>query len=496
MSKQLKKQESLKYKESINFSNLIKYWIKLKTIDTNHLNFGLINEKRLKLQKLLFEKGQLALDSEFLILESKFFYLFNCLDLKNKEFERAFSRDACKEQLIDKDYLNNRSPEYWLFDLQGNIQNHQTYELIKLNVTDLITQWTRVYNELWIYNDQFHYQLWFKHKFEQFKQKIKSYQCIVIYKLILNLFNSMSRLIKNTSFDKKDDYLELIQTILLQLTIEYEIYFKVKRKASKTTGYEFYSSLVIKKIAYLNSKRCNLNLLSNSKMNSISLIGCLKDNVVLDKKKWFANLNDLGLIEVNKRLFEKFTDHSFRAWFQPDEQNSFDSTSIDRNSLDKSIDKNYDKMYNRTFDKTGNRSNDELSDKSSEKSNDKTSKATKNRSKDKAFSSKFNELITKQQALNLSYHNLQLINNEPSAKLIDYLEKLYWNKFWFYLNFHLKHSSLKATYQSMINDEEMTAKEKTNQFQKLLDNIKSDFLIEKMFEQFYECKCFDLYMSI
>lgn len=44
--------------ESINFSNLIKYWIKLKTIDSNHLNFGLISEKRLQLQRLLFEKGK------------------------------------------------------------------------------------------------------------------------------------------------------------------------------------------------------------------------------------------------------------------------------------------------------------------------------------------------------------------------------------------------------------------------------------------------------
>lgn len=71
MSKQAKlsKSESMKYnKESINFANLIKYWIKLKTIDSNHLNFGVICEKRYQLQKLLFEKGKKkVLTSLFLI---------------------------------------------------------------------------------------------------------------------------------------------------------------------------------------------------------------------------------------------------------------------------------------------------------------------------------------------------------------------------------------------------------------------------------------------
>lgn len=495
MKKQTKP-DSTKYKESINFANLIKYWIKLKTVDSNHLNFGLISEKRFQLQKLLFEKGLLALNTEFLILEQKFFYLISFLDTKNREFTKEFN-DRTKSQ--SNEFIN-RSSEFWMHDIQTIVQHNQNYELIKLNTSDLIAQWTRVFNELWIYNDQFQYQIWFKHKFEQFKLKIKFYRCVIIYKQIINLFNSMKFLIKNQYFSKKEEYLELIQTILIQLAIELEIFFKVKTKRIKTTGYELFSVLIIKQISYLNSKRCNLNFLNknlNFKQNSIDLIGRLKDGTI-DKHKWFADLSDLGLIDVNRQLFEKFTDHSFRSWFQPDEMNSFDS-SLDRSvdkSIDKSIDKIYDKMHDKTFDKIGDKIGDKLVDKKGDKikrsSIDKQSiindRYALNRSTDKMLiSSKFNDLIDKQQMLSVSYQSLQLISNEPSSKLIDYLEKIYWNQFWFNLNFQIQHSNLKSTFQSMINDEEIDSKDKNNQFQKLLDNIKSDFLIEKMYQQFYEC---------
>ena len=286
----------------------------------------------------------------------------------------------------------------------------------------------------------------------------------------------MYGLIKSRNFERKDEYLELVQTILIQLTIEIEIYFKLKAKRIKTTGYESFSTQIIKRIAYLNSKRCNFNYLNSTnssicKRNSIDLIGRLKDSAV-DKRKWFADLNDLGLIDVNRKLFEKFTDHSFRSWFQPDEQSSFNS-SVDQ-SIDKSIDKIYDRTYDKSFDKTNEKPND---------------KNGLNRSTGKTviIPSKFNELINRQQILNLSYHSLQLISGEPSSKLVDQLEKVYWRQFWFSLNFHIQHSGLKATFQSMI-DEDVDSTGKTNQFHKLLENIKSDFLIEKMYQQFYECK--------
>lgn len=415
------------------------------------------------------------------------------MDIKNREFLAEFSGRPTNrnpypylnkevQKSLEKNIKKSTGcKDYWMQIIQTNIQYHQTYELIKLNITDLITQWTRVYNECWIYNDRFDYQIWFKNKFEQFKVKIRSYQCTIIFKLVTNLFNSMNELIKSSNFKEKEEYLELLQTILLQLTIEIEIYFK-SNNAKNRIGYEQFSILIIKKIAYLNSKRCNLNLLNNlpssshahnlftSNQNSIDLIGCLRDNVA-NKRKWFKDLNDLGLIEINRNLFEKFTDHSYRTWFQPDEQNSIDSSndrSIDK-SLDKSIEKIYDKPYNRTFDRI----------------NDK-----KNEKKDKLIkiNSKFNDLVNKQQILCLSYQSLQLITSEPNSKLIDYLEKVYWNQFWFNLNFQIQHSILKLTFQSLLDEEVASKDKKTNQFHKLLDNIRNDFLIEEMFRQFYECK--------
>lgn len=489
-------------KESINFSNLLKCWIKLKTIDSNHLNFGQVNEKRFQLQKLLFEKGLLALDSEFLSLEQKFFYLIGCLDSRGREFRREFSRERCGEEAIDREFISNRSTEFWFHSVQTNIQHHQTYELIKLNLTDLLAQWSRVYNELWIYNDQFQYQVWFRHKFEQFKRKIRSYQYLVVYKLVVGLFATMQELMRARNFDKKDEFLELLQTVLIQLTIEIEVYFRPKlRTRTKSAGHEWFSITIIKKIAYLNSKRCNLNLLHGPngqtvnvplKRNCIDLIGCLKDSAA-DKRRWFADLNDLGLIDVNRKLFEKFTDHSYRSWFQPaDDQSSFDS-SVDR-SVDKSIERIYDKMYDKTFDRVTERAGDvngrgaKAGTKAGEKIKRSDPGPIHQRSDRMVIPSKFNDLVSKQQILSVSYQSLQLISSEPNSRIIDYLEKVYWNHFWFSLSFHIQHSRLRETFQQIIGDEEIDTKGKANQFQRLLENIKSDFLIEKMYQQFNECE--------
>lgn len=489
MKKQTNEENLIKFnRESINFANLLKCWIKLKTIDSNHFNFGLVNEKRIQLQKLLFEKGLLALDAEFLGLEQKFFYLIACLDTRGGEFRREFCKERCQEEAIDREFVHNRSTEFWLHCVQTAIQHHQTYELIKLNLTDLLAQWSRVYNELWIYNDQFQYQVWFKHKFEQFKCRIRSYQYLVVVRLVVGLFATMKQLIRARSFDKRDELLELLQTVLLQLAIEIELYFKPKLSRSKAAGHECLSSTIIKRIAYLNSKRCNLHFLTTRnvplKRSCIDLIGCLKDG---DKRSWFADLTDLGLIDVHRKLFERFTDHSYRSWFAPaDDQSSFDS-SVDR-SVDKSIDKIYDKMYDRKFDRIAERANEKAGDKTNEKNAKRPDVGPIHKIERMVIPSKFNELVSKQQILSVSYQSLQLISSQPNSRIIDYLEKTYWNSFWFSLNFHIQHSARRQTFESLFGDEEIDTKNKTGQFASLLENIQSDFLINQMFRQFYECK--------
>ena len=497
MKKQGSKEDGLikVNRESINFGNLLKCWIKLKTIDSNRLNFGLVNEKRVQLQRLLFEKGLLALDAEFLGLEQKFFYLIGCLDTRGREFRREFARERCGEEAVEREFISNRSPEFWMHAVQTNIQHHQTYELIKLNLTDLLAQWTRVYNELWIYNDQFQQQIWWKHKFEQFKRKIRSYQYLIVYRLVISLFATMQELIRAPGFGKKEEFLELLQTILIQLTIEIELYFRPKL-SRRNAGHECFSITIIKQIAYLNSKRCNLNFLTTKdiplKRNCIDLIGYLKDGAV-DKRRWFVDLNDLGLIDVNRKLFEKFTDHSYRSWFTPtDDQSSFDS-SVDR-SVDRSIEKIYDKTYDKKFDRVTEKESERERQRAGEKANEKIKRSEATLRSDRVVvPSKFNDLVSKQQILSVSYQSLQLISSEPNSRIIDYLEKVYWNQFWFSLSFHIQHSSARDAFQSMIGDEEIDLskpanKTKSGQFQKLLENIRSDFLIEKMYQQFYECK--------